>query len=43
MNDTVAWVDASSGASGDMFLGALADAGVPLGVMATVLKAANTR
>jgi uncharacterized protein (TIGR00299 family) protein len=34
----VVWVDASSGASGDMLLGALADAGVPLGVMAEAVE-----
>ncbi len=34
----IAWVDASSGASGDMLLGALADAGVPLGVMADAVE-----
>ncbi len=34
----IGWVDASSGASGDMLLGALADAGVPLGVMAEAIE-----
>ena len=34
----IAWIDASSGASGDMLLGALADAGVPLGVLAEAVE-----
>ncbi len=34
----VAWVDASSGASGDMLLGALVDAGVPLGVLTDAIE-----
>ncbi len=34
----IAWVDASSGASGDMLLGALAGAGVPFGVMADAVE-----
>ena len=34
----MAWIDASSGASGDMLLGALASAGVPLGVMAEAVE-----
>ncbi len=33
-----AWVDASSGASGDMLLGALVGAGVPLGVIAEAVE-----
>ena len=37
MNETVGWLDASSGASGDMFLGALVGAGVPLGVIRTAV------
>ncbi len=34
----IAWVDASSGASGDMLLGALAGVGVPFGVMAEAVE-----
>ena len=34
----IAWIDASFGASGDMMLGALADAGVPLGVLADAVE-----
>ena len=35
----IGWVDASSGASGDMLLGALLDAGVPLEVVSTAVTA----
>lgn len=34
----IAWVDAASGASGDMLLGALLGAGVPLGVLAEAVE-----
>lgn len=38
MAERVAWVDASAGASGDLLLGALVDAGVPVGVMAEAIE-----
>jgi uncharacterized protein (DUF111 family) len=36
---TTVWVDASSGASGDMLLGALVGAGVPLRVVRDAVDA----
>jgi len=38
----IAWLDCSAGASGDMFLGALADAGVELAVMQAAVDALGT-
>ena len=35
----IGWVDASSGASGDMLLGALVGAGVPVEVLADAVRA----
>ncbi len=42
MVERVAWVDASAGASGDLLLGALVDAGVPIGVMAEAIEKVAT-
>lgn len=36
---TIGWLDCSSGCSGDMFLGALVDAGVPLDVVTDAVRA----
>src|SRR5688500_1590696 len=38
MVERMAWLDASSGASGGLLLAALVDAGVPIGVMAEAVE-----
>ena len=42
MVERVAWVDATSGASGDLLLAALVDAGVPIGVLAEAIEKVAT-
>ncbi len=42
MVERVAWIDASAGASGALLLGALVDAGVPIGVMAEAIEKVAT-
>lgn len=39
MNERIGWLDCASGASGDMMLGALVDAGVPLSVLQAAVDA----
>ena len=42
MVERVVWVDASAGAGGDLLLGALVDAGVPIGVLAEAIEKVAT-